>query len=138
MKISLFFAALLFSASTAFAQVTIYTDEIPKKLLGKWVVLDEKTPIKPKSISFFADGIINLEDNRLKRVQRYRVMKAENGYKVEILEMVNSSPLTTFSILSISEKEMELIYGLDSMQVYVKLKKASEKMQFLPAKENKD
>jgi hypothetical protein len=136
MKRMLVFALFLLStAGTAFAQLSLYAGEFPKKIIGKWVVLDEKTPIKPKSISFFEDGIINLEDSRIKRVQRYKVSEAEKGYKVEILELVNGSPVSAFNILSLTEKEMELTYELNSMQIYVKLKKASDKMQFLPAKD---
>jgi hypothetical protein len=135
MKILLVFSLFLFTSSTAFTQFHPYAGEFPKKILGKWVVLDEKTPIKPKSISFFEDGIINLEDSRIKRVQRYKVTETEHGYKVEVLELVNGSPVSTFNILSLTEKEMQLTYEVNSMQIYVKLKKASDKMQFLPAKE---
>lgn len=134
MRISWLFALLLLSGSTAIAQFKPYNGDFQKQLIGKWAVLGQKSNDGPKSISFYADGIINMDDAKTKKVQRYKVTEAPNGYKVEVLELVNGSPISAFEIVSLSNDEMELTYKLDQMRFYVKLVKTAGNMQFLPAK----
>lgn len=123
MKTRLLFALLILAGNIAIAQTGAAGIDPPKLLIGKWLVLQENPYEEPKSISFYADGMINLDDATSKLLQRYKVSKAAKGYKVEVLEVINGKPLSSFNILPLNEEEMQLSYGDAPQLSYKRLKR---------------
>lgn len=123
MKNLLLFAFLLLAGSSVNAQTRTNEIDLPALLIGKWIVLDENSYTEPKSITFFADGIINLIHAGTNLSQRYKVSRAALGFKVEILEVINGNPLSSFHIVPLNKEEMQLSYGEDSDLRYWRLKK---------------
>lgn len=123
MKNYLILAFFLLAGFTVKAQ-RIDTNDPQQVLVGTWEVQQQdKREIRLKSLVFFADGIININYAGSKRVQRYKVSKDEQGYTLQLLEMINGKPLEKISILKFSPQEMELGAKDETRELTVRCKK---------------
>jgi hypothetical protein len=123
MKIFLVFACFLFAGHLVIAQPNPADLDLPKLLVGNWQVQEDNSFAEPKTITFYADGIINLNNPGSKLSQRFKVYKATSGYQVIILEVINGNPLSSFNIVPLNEEEMQLTYGEAPKLSYKRLKK---------------
>jgi hypothetical protein len=123
MKTFLVFACFFLIGNTLIAQTSTADLDLPKLLVGDWQVQEENSFLEPKTITFYADGIINLNDLGRKLSQRFKVYKVTSGYKVDILEVISGKPLSSFNIIPLNEQEMQLIYGEAPKLSYKRLKK---------------
>jgi hypothetical protein len=94
-------------------------------LVGTWEVQQDKQEIRLKSLVFFTDGTININYPGTNRVQRYKLTKAEQGYNLEILEIISGKPLEKIKILQLSKVEMEIGYEDETRKLAVRLKKST-------------
>jgi hypothetical protein len=117
---------LCIATITAKAQVQTYTTTLPTNLIGKWVLINNHQGLEPLSISFYSDGIINLDKLNTKQVQRYQVTQSTYGYNVNIVELINQKTISKFNILSIRNDVMEITYGGNRNLYYAQLRKVKE------------
>jgi hypothetical protein len=117
---------LCIATITAKAQVQTYTTTLPTNLIGKWVLINNHQGLEPLSISFYSDGIINLDKLNTKQVQRYQVSQSTYGYNVNIVELINQKTISKFNILSIRNDVMEITYGGNRNLYYAQLRKVKE------------
>lgn len=124
MRKMLIIALLFFIGYNVNAQSTDLS--YPESLLvGTWEVQQDKQEIRLKSLVFFADGTINFDFAGLKRIQRYKILKDEQGFSIQLLEIISGKPLEKISILKFSKEEMELGAKDDTVDITVRCKKVS-------------
>lgn len=124
MKNFLLLALFLLAGMATKAQSTtvINPEEV---IIGTWEVQQGEPAVRLQSLIFFGDGTININYQDTKRVQRYKISKAEKGYTLEVLEIIKGKPLESINISHLSDTEMEIEY-LDNTQAHsVKFKKVS-------------
>jgi hypothetical protein len=126
MKILEVITLLCFTATTANAQLKDNRSDFQESLAGRWQLMNEKPGPGSRSIHFYSDGIINLDDVNTKQVQGYEVSKSANGYKVNILALISRKYLSTFNILSLGNDDLEITYGSDDKLFYAKLKRVGD------------
>lgn len=124
MKNFIVLALFLLAGITAKAQSTTVADP-EKVIVGTWEVLQQTPQVRLKSLTFYGDGTINIDYPDTKRVQRYKVSKAEKGYTLQLLEIINGKPLDSINISHLSDTEMEIGYLDDAKAYTVKFKKVS-------------
>lgn len=124
MKNFIVLALFLLAGITAKAQSTTVMDP-EKVIVGTWEVQQETPQVRLKSLTFYSDGTINIDYPNTKRVQRYKISKAEKGYTMQLLEIINGKPLESITISHLSDIEMKIGYLDDAKAFTVKFKKVS-------------
>lgn len=108
MKTLLLFIFCFITGSSLNAQTSGDNLDLPELLIGKWKVQEQNHDMEPKHIVFFADGTINLVDAGRNLSQRFRVTKVPGSYLVEILEVVNGRPISSFNIVQLNSTTLTL------------------------------
>ena len=124
MKNTLIIALLLFTGFAVNAQSTSVTDT-DKLFIGTWEVQQGKPKVRLKSLTFYADGTINMDYAKEKRVQRYKIGKDDQGYSIQTLELITGKPLEAINIHKFSKEEMEIAVKDDGQDFIIRFKKVS-------------
>jgi hypothetical protein len=92
------------------AQQKVISGSVPEQLVGKWVPeAKEKTEIRDNminSISFFANGKINIDSKKSKIVQGFNAVKEDSGYAIQLTDLINGSPLADFKVVYVTDSTM--------------------------------
>ena len=124
MKNFIVLVLFLFAGSTLKAQSN-NTEDLQKMLVGTWEPQHRKIPGRIQTLVFFADGVVNFNYSETKKVQRYKVSKTNQGFDVEVVEMINGKPLDRFHIQHLNESEMQIGYLDETKEYTLKFKKVS-------------
>jgi hypothetical protein len=124
MKNFLLLALFLLAGIATKAQSTTITNP-EEAVIGTWKVQQGEPAVRLQSLIFFGDGTINIDYPDTKRVQRYKIFKAEKGYTLQLLEIIKGKPLESINISHLSDTEMEVRYLEDTRAHSVKFKKVS-------------
>ncbi|MEJ7682313.1 MAG: hypothetical protein WKG06_31575 [Segetibacter sp.] len=81
-SLSLTFALTFMLTLSLFAQEQRNYDPIPKAIIGEWKVSKPKEGSKFESITFYPDGLLNIDTKGSKMVINYKVSERPEGYEV--------------------------------------------------------
>jgi len=103
--------ALVLFAFSAKAQHRVLPSTVPDELIGKWVPEKKEVQTDAKndvleSISFFANGKINIDSKKSRMVQGYKVVESNGGYAIEVTDLINGTVLANFKVLGVTDSTM--------------------------------
>jgi len=138
MKNILLISFLLVSLSLS-AQHKIIPGSVPEQLVGKWVpeekVKAEKTDDMIRSISFFANGKINIDSKKSKIVQGFKAVKDDAGYSIQLTDLVNGSELATFKVVYVTDSALVInMNGKNAVRNLVLKKSKMDNYRVIPLK----
>jgi hypothetical protein len=102
-------SVLLLSFSVK-AQQKVISGSVPQQLVGRWLPEPKANAgIKDDiiySISFFANGKINIDSKKSKIVQGFMAVKEDSGYAIQLTDLINGSPLADFKVVYVTDSTM--------------------------------
>jgi len=135
MKYMTLFVCLMVSFS-AKSQHKIITGSVPDELVGKWVPQSKTEQGEAiESISFFANGKINIDSKKSKVVQGFKASKENSGYDIKLTDLINGSELANFKVLFVTDSTMAVnMQGKNKDRNLVLKKIKADKYRVIPLK----
>jgi len=135
MKYMILFLCLMVSFA-AKSQHKVITGSVPEELVGKWVPQNKPEQGEAiESISFFANGKINIDSKKSKVVQGFNASKEHAGYDIQLTDLINGSELANFKVLFVTDSTMAVnMQGKQKVRNLVLKKIKNDKYRVIPLK----